>query len=53
MFLPLSMWAKKIGTPKFYGPSFHQQHDPAMHAKQLFTLHVSSSYCMVMVLMEK
>ena len=19
---------------KFYGPSFHQQHDPAMHAKQ-------------------
>ena len=35
---------------KFYGPSFHQQHDPAMHAKQY---HVGSGYCMVMVLMEK
>ena len=35
---------------KFYGPSFHQQHDLA---KQWFALLLFSMHCMVMVLKEK
>ena len=30
-------WHTKY-VPKFYGPSFHQHHDLAMHAKQLLLL---------------
>ena len=42
MFLPQPILGKENWRTKdvlkFYGPSFHQQHDLAMHAKQWFTL---------------
>ena len=37
-------------VPKFYEPSFHQQHDLAMHAKQWFYSDVAIDPCKTIVI---